>query len=70
MLQLRARVDLGAMAMKGYSAFPKAPALLTERVYMFVGMSMCIYVYLYSYMYLYVYMNVFTNPPRSFLCGV
>ena len=26
---LRARVDLGAMAMKGYSAFPKAlPALL------------------------------------------
>ena len=23
-----ARVDLGAMAMKGYSAFPKAPALL------------------------------------------
>ena len=28
MLPLRARVDLGAMAMKGYSAFPKAPALL------------------------------------------
>ena len=27
MLPLRARVDLGAMAMKGYSAFPKAPAL-------------------------------------------
>ena len=27
-LPLRARVDLGAMAMKGYSAFPKAPALL------------------------------------------
>ena len=26
MLPLRARVDLGAMAMKGYSAFPKAPA--------------------------------------------
>ena len=25
---IRARVDLGAMAMKGYSAFPKAPALL------------------------------------------
>ena len=24
----RARVDLGAMAMKEYSAFPKAPALL------------------------------------------
>ena len=23
-----ARVDLGAMAIKGYSAFPKAPALL------------------------------------------
>ena len=23
-----AKVDLGAMAMKGYSAFPKAPALL------------------------------------------
>ena len=28
MLPLRARVDLGAMAMKEYSAFPKAPALL------------------------------------------
>ena len=27
-LPLRARVDRGAMAMKGYSAFPKAPALL------------------------------------------
>ena len=27
-LPLRARVDLEAMAMKGYSAFPKAPALL------------------------------------------
>ena len=27
-LPLRARVDLGAMAMKGYTAFPKAPALL------------------------------------------
>ena len=25
MLSLRARVDLGAMAMKGYSAFPKSP---------------------------------------------
>ena len=28
MLPLRARVNLGAMAMKRYSAFPKAPALL------------------------------------------
>ena len=28
MLPLQARVDLGAMAIKGYSAFPKAPALL------------------------------------------
>ena len=27
-LPLRARVDLGAMAMKGYSALPNAPALL------------------------------------------
>ena len=27
-LPLWARVDLGAMVMKGYSAFPKAPALL------------------------------------------
>ena len=27
-LPFRARVDLGAMAMKGYSAFPKAPASL------------------------------------------
>ena len=27
--ELRARVDLGAMVMKVYSAFPKAPALLT-----------------------------------------
>ena len=28
MLPLRIRVDLGAMAMKGYSVFPKTPALL------------------------------------------
>ena len=28
MLPLRTRVDLGSMAMKEYSAFPKAPALL------------------------------------------
>ena len=27
-LPLRARVDLGAMAMEGYFAFPKAPTLL------------------------------------------
>ena len=27
-LPLRARVDLGAMAMKGYSEFPKFPASL------------------------------------------
>ena len=27
-LPLRTRVDLGAIAMKGYSAFPKAPVLL------------------------------------------
>ena len=27
-LPLRVRVDLGAMAMKAYSTFPKAPALL------------------------------------------
>ena len=28
MLSLRARVDLEAMEMKGYSALPKAPALM------------------------------------------
>ena len=28
LLRLQARVDLGAVAMKEYSAFPKAPALL------------------------------------------
>ncbi len=30
-LPLRTRVDLGAMAIKGYSAFSKAPALLKPR---------------------------------------
>ena len=30
-LPLWAKVDLGAMAMKGYSAFPKAPASLEPR---------------------------------------
>ena len=35
-LPLRARVDLGAMAMKGYSAFPKAPALLEPHHQIFV----------------------------------
>ncbi len=38
MLPLRARVDLGTMAMKGYSAFPKAPAL--------VGFHVCVDVYI------------------------
>ena len=33
MLPHEARVDLGVMAMKGYSAFPKAPALLEPRHY-------------------------------------
>ena len=28
MLLLQAKVDLGVVAMKGYFAFPKAPALL------------------------------------------
>ena len=28
MLPLRAKVELGAMAINGYSTFPKAPALL------------------------------------------
>ena len=28
MLPLRARMDMGAMAMKGFSRFSKAPALL------------------------------------------
>ena len=28
MLPLRVRVDLGGMAIKGYAAFPKAPAFL------------------------------------------
>ena len=31
MLPHRVRDNLGAMAMKGYSAFPKAPALLEPR---------------------------------------
>ena len=31
MLPLRARVDLGAMAIKGYSALPKAPESLEPR---------------------------------------
>ena len=31
MLPVRPRVDLGAMAVKGYSAFPKALALLELR---------------------------------------
>ena len=36
----RARVNLGAMAMKGYSAFPKVPALLEpkhQNVYSFIS---------------------------------
>ena len=34
MLPLQARVDLGVMAMKGYSAFPKAQALLETHHHM------------------------------------
>ena len=29
---LQARVDLGAIAMKGYSAFPKAPAFMESQI--------------------------------------
>ena len=34
-LPLSARVGLGAMTMKGYSLFPKAPALLEPRLRLF-----------------------------------
>ena len=35
MLPLRARVDLGVMVMKGYSAFPQTPALLESHIKLF-----------------------------------
>ena len=35
MLLLRARVDLGAIAIKGYSAFSKAPGLLVLTIGLF-----------------------------------
>ena len=37
MLPLRARVDQGAMAMNGYLAFPKAPALLEPTIRLFLS---------------------------------
>ena len=40
MLSLRAKVDLGAIAIKGYSTFPKAPALLFR---LFCVMSRTLY---------------------------
>ena len=39
MLPLQARVDLGVMAMKGYSTFPKAPALLDLTIRLFSVIS-------------------------------
>ena len=39
MLPRRARVNLGAMAMKGYSAFPKAPPLLEPTTRLFSVIS-------------------------------
>ena len=39
MLPLWARMDLGAMAMKGYSAFPKAPASLEPHQRLFSVIS-------------------------------
>ena len=44
MLPLRARVDLGAMAMKGYSTFPKAPALqdLTIRFFSVISRTLVV----------------------------
>ena len=33
MLPLQARMDLGAIAMKGYSTFPKAPAFLEPHLH-------------------------------------
>ena len=39
MLPLRAKVDLGAMAIKGYSTFSKAPALLEIPIRLFSVIS-------------------------------
>ena len=39
-LPLQARVDLGVMAIKGYSAFPKAPALLEPHILSYPGQSL------------------------------
>ena len=41
-----ARMDLGAMAMKGCSSFPMAPASLEPNL---------IYIYIYIYMYIYIW---------------
>ena len=40
-LPLRARVDLGAMAMKGYFAFPIAPALLEPQIFSVITVQFC-----------------------------
>ena len=39
MLPLWARVDLGAIAMKGYSAFPKTPTLPSDYLVSYPGYS-------------------------------
>ena len=40
MLPLRARVDLGAIAMKGYSAFPKAQTSPSDCFVSYLGHSL------------------------------
>ena len=62
MLSLWARVDLGVKAVKGYSAFPKAPALLEPHNQIFSiiyrahiwGLSMDDNIYIYIYIYIYI----------------
>ena len=40
MLPLQAKVDLGVMAIKGYSIFPKVPALLTIRLFSVISSTL------------------------------
>ena len=40
MLPLRARLDLGMIAMKGYSAFPKALELLEPQIFLVISRTL------------------------------
>ena len=58
-------MNLGVIAMKGYSAFPQPPALLEAHpqivyIYIYIYIYNYIHIYIYIYNYIYIYIYIYT----------